>query len=367
MLYPVNPATTARYRQAFKTSRAKDDPSDAQICLELLLHHREKLTPWLPEDAQTRELSCLLQHRRTAVDLRTLLTNMLRDALKAYYPQALELAGQDLFAPLGCQFLLKWPSLQELQKARKESVRKFYYAHNCRCMDVVPRLIPKIFEIGGDAEIAAAHELKSRIHRCLLVVLFNFAKAHGWLRPLQQIAADALGPCKVKERDVAIYTPPEGALVRRGGRGFCSLHRFARLRGRAAGRVAQGSRVGINQLRARHDPGFCWNRENRAQAKDRLGSERFGLACALSREARPDLQSRSAQAHGESVRCVPCEIAAQRAPAQLRQLPPGANEARRASRARDGQLRRNRDEALRRACRCEGSARVLVDQTDSVD
>jgi hypothetical protein len=78
VLYPVNPATTARYRQAFKTSRAKDDPSDAQICLELLLHHREKLTPWLPEDAQTRELSCLLQHRRTAVDLRTLLSNMLR-------------------------------------------------------------------------------------------------------------------------------------------------------------------------------------------------------------------------------------------------------------------------------------------------
>jgi hypothetical protein len=124
VLYPINPATAARYRQAFKTSRAKDDPSDAQICLELLLHHREKLTPWLAEDAQTRELSSLLQHRRVAVDLRTLLSNMLRDALKSYYPQALELVGQDLFAPLGCQFLLKWPSLQELQKARKESVRK---------------------------------------------------------------------------------------------------------------------------------------------------------------------------------------------------------------------------------------------------
>ena len=100
----------------------KDDPSDAQVCLELVLHHREKLNPWLPHDAPTRELSCLLQHRRAAVDLRTLLTNMLRDALKSYYPQALELAAQDLFAPLGCQFLLKWPSLQELHKARKESV-----------------------------------------------------------------------------------------------------------------------------------------------------------------------------------------------------------------------------------------------------
>src|SRR6266498_364616 len=107
VLYPINPATAARYRQAFKTSRAKDDPSDAQVCLEFLLHHREKLNPWLPNDGQTRELSCLLQHRRVAVDLRTLLTNMLRDALKSYYPQALELAGQDLFAPLGCQLPLK--------------------------------------------------------------------------------------------------------------------------------------------------------------------------------------------------------------------------------------------------------------------
>jgi hypothetical protein len=147
VLYPVNPATAARYRQAFKTSRAKDDPSDAQVCLELLLHHREKLTPWLPNDAPTREISCLLQHRRSAVDLRTLLSNMLRDALKSYYPQALELAGQDLFAALGCRFLLKWPSLQELQKARQESVRKFYYAHNCRRMDVIEKRLHAIAQM----------------------------------------------------------------------------------------------------------------------------------------------------------------------------------------------------------------------------
>jgi hypothetical protein len=137
VLYPVNPATAARYRQAFKTSRAKSDPSDAQVCLELLLQHREKLTPWRPNDPQTRALTRLLEHRRGAVDLRTLLTNMLRDALKSYYPQALALAGQDLFAPLACQFLLKWPSLQQLQKPRKETVRKFYYAHNCRRLDVI--------------------------------------------------------------------------------------------------------------------------------------------------------------------------------------------------------------------------------------
>lgn len=147
VLYPINPATAARYRQAFKTSRAKDDPTDAQICLELLLHHHDKLAPWQAQDENTRALSQLLQSRRSAIDLRTLLTNMLCDALKSYYPQALELAGQDLFAPLGCQFLLRWPSLQQLQKARKESVRKFYYAHNCRRMDVMEKRLNAIAQL----------------------------------------------------------------------------------------------------------------------------------------------------------------------------------------------------------------------------
>jgi transposase len=147
VLYPINPATAARYRQAFKTSRAKDDPSDAQVCLELVLKHREKLSVWLPNDGPTRELSRLLEARRTVVDLRTLLTNMLRDALKSYYPQALELAGQDLFAPLACHFLLKWPSLQELQKAPLESMRKFYYAHNCRRLDVIERRLASIAQM----------------------------------------------------------------------------------------------------------------------------------------------------------------------------------------------------------------------------
>ncbi len=144
VLYPVNPATAARYRQAFKTSRAKSDPSDAQVCLELLLQHRAKLTAWLPDDPQTRQLARFLEHRRGAVDLRTLLSNMLRDALKSYYPQALALAGQDPFAPLACQFLLKWSSLQELQKARKETIRKFYYAHNCRRLDLINQRLEAI-------------------------------------------------------------------------------------------------------------------------------------------------------------------------------------------------------------------------------
>ena len=45
--------------------------------------------------------------------------------------------------------------------------------------------------------------------RRMLVVLFNFAKANGWLRANEETAADALGTYKIKQKDVEIYTPAE--------------------------------------------------------------------------------------------------------------------------------------------------------------
>ena len=44
ILFPVNPLTLAKYREAFTPSHAKDDPTDAELQLELLLTHRDKVT-----------------------------------------------------------------------------------------------------------------------------------------------------------------------------------------------------------------------------------------------------------------------------------------------------------------------------------
>jgi hypothetical protein len=45
VLFPINPGTLAKYRAAFTPSRAKDDPTDAELQLELLLKHRDKTRP----------------------------------------------------------------------------------------------------------------------------------------------------------------------------------------------------------------------------------------------------------------------------------------------------------------------------------
>lgn len=101
--------------------------------------HRDKLPVWRPDDAATRSLSLLCEGRRKAVDLRTRLCNALTAHLKGYYPQALELAGDDLHIVLACDFLLRWPSLQELKRARAKTIHQFYLAHNCRSKAAIAR------------------------------------------------------------------------------------------------------------------------------------------------------------------------------------------------------------------------------------
>lgn len=138
-IYAINPMTLAKYRQAFTTSRAKDDKRDARCLLEIVRDHRAKLTLWQPDAAQTRTLGALVEARRQAVDLRTALCNQLSAHLKGYFPQALELVGDDLYTALCCDFLLRWPSLQELKRARVTTVRGFYVEHSSRRHDVLDR------------------------------------------------------------------------------------------------------------------------------------------------------------------------------------------------------------------------------------
>src|ERR1700681_3232372 len=56
VLSPINPSTLARYREAFKPSRAKDDPTDAELALDFLLRHPERFAPLRPQSVAMRSL-----------------------------------------------------------------------------------------------------------------------------------------------------------------------------------------------------------------------------------------------------------------------------------------------------------------------
>jgi transposase len=128
LLYPLPPKALARYREAFFSSGAKSDPSDADLLLEMVHRHGDRLRVRQPDDALTRQLRLLVEHRRHTVDDRTALTNRLTDLLKSYFPQALEWVG-DLRKLAACEFLSQWPSLEALQGAGRSAWRRFYHRH----------------------------------------------------------------------------------------------------------------------------------------------------------------------------------------------------------------------------------------------
>jgi transposase len=136
VFYPINPMSLATYRKSFRVSGAKDDPADADLLLDLIVRHRERLRPWNPDTTETRRIQLLSESRRKLVNQQTAITNRLEALLKDYFPQALEWAGC-LNTPQACDFLTKWPSLQALQKAKASQLRTFYLGHGCRRAEVI--------------------------------------------------------------------------------------------------------------------------------------------------------------------------------------------------------------------------------------
>lgn len=143
-IYPIHPKTSARYREAFTPSGAKDDQPDADLLLALIERHRDRLMPLRLQDDSTRRLDGLCRVRRAAVDRRTGLLNTLQSVLCGYFPQALELCGEDLGAPLALDLLARWPTLTALQKSKAATLRSFFYRHNVRRPESVETRVERV-------------------------------------------------------------------------------------------------------------------------------------------------------------------------------------------------------------------------------
>jgi transposase len=130
-LFPVNPQMLAKLRQAFTPSRAKDDPSDAALAVEILLVYRDRLRPWAPDDPLTRQIRALVADRRRLVAQRVRVTNALTANLKGYFPQVLECVDT-LDTQMACDLLTKWPALSDAQRAHSATLTAFFHQHGVR-------------------------------------------------------------------------------------------------------------------------------------------------------------------------------------------------------------------------------------------
>ena len=142
-IFPVPPAMTANLRKAFYSSGAKDDPKDSDLLLDIVLLHREKLRRLSPDTEDTRLLQNLVEERRKLVDEKTGQSNRLLAHLKVYFPQIPQLF-EDVGSPLVCDLLERWPTLQQLQKARPADLRKFFRQHHCYKQELIESRVKAI-------------------------------------------------------------------------------------------------------------------------------------------------------------------------------------------------------------------------------
>jgi transposase len=128
VLYPVPSTMSASYRRAFFPSGAKDDNGDTLLLLDLLRHHRDRLSALQPDTPETRLLRFLSENRRSLVEQRVSVVQQLTDSVAHYFPQIRGWFGP-LDTPL-CEALLeRWPSLQQLQRSHPGTLKRFLSEH----------------------------------------------------------------------------------------------------------------------------------------------------------------------------------------------------------------------------------------------
>jgi transposase len=189
VLFPVNPLMLARYREAFQPSRAKDDPSDAELALDLLMRHPERFKALQPQSAEMRTLVSLVAQRRGLVHERMRITNQLRNALKQYYPQPLDWF-EHIDTLLFCDFIARWPTLTQVKRARRATLERFFAAHNMRRAPLLQARLSAIqaaTALTGDAAVVTAHRLQALVLvdllRSVLQAIERFDEAIAQLAP----------------------------------------------------------------------------------------------------------------------------------------------------------------------------------------
>lgn len=145
VIFIVHPNMSANFRATLYPSGAKCDPVDAELLLELLLHHRKHLRRLDPDTPETRLLRMLVEERRKLVDDKTRYNNRLTNALKLYFPQVLEWID-DIDSPMGCDLISRWPTLEAIQQCHPGTLKRFFTEHNSRSQERIRTRMEQIYQ-----------------------------------------------------------------------------------------------------------------------------------------------------------------------------------------------------------------------------
>ena len=127
-VYPMNPKAAERYRDRKAPSGVKDDLLDAWSFGDALRTDGHDWRALLPDDPATQELRILCRDEIGLIHQRTALVLRLEAALHEYYPAA-RAAFDDWTMPSAWEFILRFPTPQDLARKGKRTWEKFLHTH----------------------------------------------------------------------------------------------------------------------------------------------------------------------------------------------------------------------------------------------
>jgi len=202
VLFPVDPKQAARYRESFRSGKAKNDSDDAFLLARMLRERHREWKPLKPDDQATRRVAQLAEARRQLVDENTRLKLKLQALLKIYFPLLLTLGEVD--SALVLEVLRRWPNPKAFRRVHPKTLARLFQKHGVKSAEAIQQHIERI----------RSTPLLTKDDPLIESLVFRVTALAGQLQVLaKQIAAieEALDEAMRAHPDAAIFQSPPGA------------------------------------------------------------------------------------------------------------------------------------------------------------
>jgi transposase len=122
-VYAVNPLAVNRYRDRHAVSGAKSDHADAMVLADLVRTDRHKHRQVRGDSEQALAIRVLARAHQAQIAARQRQANQLRNALREFYPAALEILGTDLDSKMAVALLSIAPTPAAGRKLSRAQIR----------------------------------------------------------------------------------------------------------------------------------------------------------------------------------------------------------------------------------------------------
>ncbi|WP_329449241.1 IS110 family transposase (plasmid) [Streptomyces sp. NBC_01426] len=122
-VYAINPRQVARFKERYGTSGAKSDKGDAHALADMVRIDRDQLRPIAGDSEQAQAIKVVARAHQTLIWERTRIFQRLRNALREYFPAALNAyADLTLLGADALELLVKAPTPQAAAKLTRSQI-----------------------------------------------------------------------------------------------------------------------------------------------------------------------------------------------------------------------------------------------------